>query len=412
MTPTSDDRVKRGIADSPLSSPRLDLPGLDETLQAFGRSRMLPAAAYTSSEVFAWELRWLFAGTYTCLGREDDLRRPGGNGARPLTQRAVMVGDVSVLVTWIDDELRAHANVCRHRAHELLEADEGNSKQSIVCPYHAWTYDLAGSLRVAPGYTSVPGFSTGDHGLVGLPVHCWHGWVFVHAATSLASGQAYDFETYIGDLEKIVSPYAPETLTLGARHTYEVAANWKVVAENYHECIHCPLIHPELCQVTPPTSGNNYNLPGAWIGGSMVLRDGMQTMSLSGKSRGRPIEGVPNGRGVRRPRPQPAHLGAPRLRHGPSARAAQCWADLDRMLLVLPRHRQRPGDRPVVRRGVLGHHQPAGLERLRVCAARPRIAARAPRPVRPGRDAVHQFAATIARAYRGLSIDVPIDGPR
>ncbi len=59
------------------------------------------------------------------------------------------------------------------------------------------------------------------------------------------------------------------------RHSYEVAANWKVIAENYHECYHCPLIHPELCQVTPPDSGDNYDLPGAWIGGGMVLRDGM-----------------------------------------------------------------------------------------------------------------------------------------
>jgi Rieske 2Fe-2S family protein len=71
-----------------------------------------------------------------------------------------------------------------------------------------------------------------------------------------------------------------------------VAANWKVITENYHECYHCPLIHPELCQVTPPSSGENYVMPGAWVGGSMVLRDGMQTMSITGESRGRPIDGV------------------------------------------------------------------------------------------------------------------------
>ena len=73
---------------------------------------------------------------------------------------------------------------------------------------------------------------------------------------------------------------------LADRHTYEVAANWKVIAENYHECYHCPLIHPELCQVTPPDSGDNYDLPGAWVGGSMFLRDGMATMSLTGELAG------------------------------------------------------------------------------------------------------------------------------
>ena len=59
----------------------------------------------------------------------------------------------------------------------------------------------------------------------------------------------------------------------------------EVIAENYHECYHCPLIHPELCQVAPPTRGDNFDLPGAWVGGTMDLRDGTQTMSLDGRVR-------------------------------------------------------------------------------------------------------------------------------
>ena len=66
-----------------------------------------------------------------------------------------------------------------------------------------------------------------------------------------------------------------------------------MITENYHECYHCPLIHPELCQVSPPDSGENYDLPGAWVGGWMELRDGMATMSVTGESAGRPIPGVP-----------------------------------------------------------------------------------------------------------------------
>ncbi|MEJ7706852.1 MAG: SRPBCC family protein [Nocardioidaceae bacterium] len=280
MTTTSDRR-----------STTLEIAGLDDSLQPFGQSRMLPAEAYTSEHVFAWEMRHLFAGTYTCVGREDELRVPSADG-KPLTQRAVMVGDVHALLTWVDEEVKAFANTCRHRAHELIDADGSNSRRSIVCPYHAWAYDLSGSLRTAPGYQDVPGFEPAEHGLVALPVHRWHGWIFVHAATSLASGEVLPFDEFIGDLEGIVAPYAPETLVLGDRHSYEVAANWKVIAENYHECYHCPLIHPELCQVTPPTSGDNYDLPGAWIGGGMVLREGMQTMSLTGDSAGRPLPGV------------------------------------------------------------------------------------------------------------------------
>jgi Rieske 2Fe-2S family protein len=259
---------------------------LDAVLRPFGQSRMLPGPAYTSPAVFAWEQRNLFAGTWTCVGRDEDLRGATNGSPKAVTQRALLVGDVNVLLTWLGDEIRAFANTCRHRAHELLGDGEGAAKQSIVCPYHAWSYDLDGSLRSAPGYREVAGFDVGDHALVQLPVERWQGWVFVHAATSLEARGVVDFSTYLGDLDRLVAPYAPESLVLGERHGYEVAANWKVIAENYHECYHCPLIHPELCQVTPPTSGENYVMPGAWVGGSMVLRDGMQTMSISGESSG------------------------------------------------------------------------------------------------------------------------------
>ena len=73
------------------------------------------------------------------------------------------------------------------------------------------------------------------------------------------------------------------------QHDYEVASNWKILTENYHECYHCPQIHPELCKVSPPKSGENYPAPGTWIGGWMDLRDGMTTMSLDGTSRGVPL---------------------------------------------------------------------------------------------------------------------------
>src|SRR4029450_9547959 len=100
------------------------------------------------------------------------------------------------------------------------------------------------------------------------------------------------FAEHLGALAELVAPYAPETLRPAARHEYVVRANWKVIVENYHECYHCPHIHPELCAVSPPTSGDNYDLPGAWVGGAMDLRDGMATMSLTGESRGHPIPGV------------------------------------------------------------------------------------------------------------------------
>ncbi|MGI8614040.1 MAG: aromatic ring-hydroxylating oxygenase subunit alpha [Nocardioidaceae bacterium] len=269
-----------------------DPDGLARALQPFGRSRMLPAAAYTSPEVLAWERRQLFAAGWTCLGREADLREaPSGQQA---TQRAVVVGDVAALLVWSGGRLRAFANTCSHRGHELLGAGDTSSRRSVVCPYHAWSYDLDGALRAAPGFHGVDGFHPDEHALVELAVECWHGWVFCSAA-SPAGHQRTAFAEHVGALESVIGPYAPERLVLADRHTYEVAANWKVVCENYHECYHCPMIHPELCAVSPPASGENYDLPGSWVGGRMELREGMATMSMTGESRSRPLPGAEPG---------------------------------------------------------------------------------------------------------------------
>ena len=77
-----------------------------------------------------------------------------------------------------------------------------------------------------------------------------------------------------------------QRLVVAGQHDYETTANWKILTENYHECYHCPAIHPELCKVSPPKSGENYSAPGIWVGGWMDLRDGMATMSLDGASHG------------------------------------------------------------------------------------------------------------------------------
>jgi Rieske 2Fe-2S family protein len=269
-------------ASAALEQAPFEVGALDQALLPFGEGTMLPAVAYTSAEVFAWEQRNFFAGTWVCLGRFEEVCPIG------VSQRAVAVGDVSVLVSWdASGATAAFANPCRHRGHELLGEGQTSSHKAVVCPYHAWSYRLDGSLIVAPGFEDVASFDPTSHGLVRLPLEVWHGWVFVNA---LASGQS--FADHVGGLTSLVAPYAPERLVRGASHEYVVAANWKVVTENYHECYHCPLIHPELCAVSPPASGENFDLPGAWVGGSMDLRDGADTMSLDGRSGGRNIDGV------------------------------------------------------------------------------------------------------------------------
>ncbi len=256
-----------------LVSAPIDPAVLASARRPFGESTMLPASAYSSSEVFHWEQRHLFAGSWTCLGRTSSFVDKGN-------QHALTLGGIGFVVTF-SPAPKAFANVCRHRGHELLASS--CDRPAIICPYHGWSYNLDGSLRASPR-VDLP---RDRYGLVELPCVDWHGWLFVNA-----SGTAGTFASHVGGLDRLVAPYEPRSLEVKAEHVYEVAANWKILAENYHECYHCPLIHPELCAVSPPNSGDNWHEPGNWVGGSMELRDHAVTMSFDGSSRGVMLPGV------------------------------------------------------------------------------------------------------------------------
>ena len=258
----------------------VDQAGLAAALKPFGESRMLPPGAYVDPAVFSWEQQNFFAGGWTCVGFSAELANPGD-------QRAESAGGGVLLSRDADGVLHAFSNFCRHRGHELLPCGISAQRQSIVCPYHSWTYDLDGSLKTAKGFKGTPGFDERRWGLVELPVTEWHGLIFVDG-----SGRAGSLHDALADLDELVTPYEPERLVIAGRHNYDAASNWKILTENYHECYHCPMIHPELCKVSPPKSGENYQPSGAWVGGWMDLRDGMATMSLDGTSLGVPLRGL------------------------------------------------------------------------------------------------------------------------
>ena len=366
---------------------------LGPALLPFGEGTMMPATAYTSDEVLAWERRHLFAGSWTCVGRVEAVFDGGA------TQVATTVGDIRVVLARdASGQVAAMANTCRHRGHELLPDGATSTRRAMVCPYHAWSYDLSGSLIAAPGFQEVASFDPAAHGLVRLPVEVWHGWVFVNAL-----GDAAPFADHVGGLTGLVAPYRPETLVRREVHEYVVRANWKVITENYHECYHCPLIHPELCAVSPPASGDNFDLPGAWVGGTMDLRDDAVTMSFDGHSDGRRIEGVdprtvlylgllPNLLLSLHPDYVMTHRMVPL---SPGETWVECaWyfpdADVDPAYAVEfwdTTNRQDWSACESVQRGLASPHFSPG-------------------PLAPNEDAVHKFVTTVARAYRdgGLTV--------
>ena len=253
----------------------LEIAALERVLLPFGPCRLLPQEAYTTQAVLDWEKQHFFAGSWVCVGRADGLAKPGD-------QRAVRVGkDGVLLLRGDDDRVRGFFNVCRHRAHELLQAGECTNDRMLRCPYHGWTYNLDGSLHPSVRSSHVAEFEPAREGLVPAAVEEWGGWVFVNP-----SGDAPPMADWLGELVAFEKPYESERLQVGATHAYDIAANWKLIAENYHECYHCPRIHPQLCKVSPPDSGEGAERHGAFVGGSMDLADFAQTMSMDGSSKG------------------------------------------------------------------------------------------------------------------------------
>ena len=202
----------------------------------------LTGADYCSPDVFETERQRIFHAGWFYVCHTDAL--PAGH------RRVVDVVGESVIVSCdVDGSLHAHANVCRHRGAQLCDpAPDGCAvKGTIRCPYHAWTYGLDGSLRATPRVDDEL-----DRSQLGLWRHhaaTWNGLLFVSLATDPVplddwlSNQAPWLETF-GDIEI-------GRLVVGARTESVVRANWKIIIENYEECLHCAVVHPELVQLVP-----------------------------------------------------------------------------------------------------------------------------------------------------------------
>ena len=241
----------------------------------------LDAAVYLSGDVWDRERERIWFGQWVLVGREHDV---AGRGDRLV---ADVAGESVLIVRGDDGELFAHHNVCRHRGAELVDrttAPCGNVGAAIRCPYHAWTYGYDGVLKRAPFLDLDRIEGDGALRLHGLEVDTWGGFVFVHAGTPTES-----LSDQLGAIADRTHRYPLADLRRGATFRYEVAANWKVLAENYNECYHCGPVHPELSELVPAFRRGGAGLE--WSDG-IPHRDGAWTFTATGTSQRAPFPGL------------------------------------------------------------------------------------------------------------------------
>lgn len=198
----------------------------------------LPRAAYFDPSWFASEMATIFSRQWVMVGRLADF--PPGR------MRRASVGEASVIVARSHDgRLSAFHNSCPHRGSEICRAEEEPLGKLIRCPYHAFAFDAADGALVATGH-AVPAsdFDRADHGLKRVSCRLWNGFLFL----GLHPVQE-DPTTDVG-LDSLRN-WPMDRLITGHRWESEIACNWKTFWENYSECLHCPGIHPELCDLVP-----------------------------------------------------------------------------------------------------------------------------------------------------------------
>jgi choline monooxygenase len=200
--------------------------------------KTLPYSWYTDPEILAREQELIFRSAWQYAGHLGEAPEPG-------TFFTTRAGRTPVLVTRArDGELRAFLNVCRHRGHQVAEGS--GRRETIQCPYHAWTYGLDGSLRAAPRSEEEPHFPQDELGLYRVAVDTWGPFVFVNAGR--------DPEPLAEALGSMPAQIAELGLDVDGLRFYtrwetEVAANWKIVCENFLECYHCQVAHPQLASM-------------------------------------------------------------------------------------------------------------------------------------------------------------------
>lgn len=193
----------------------------------------LEARYYTDPAIFELERRRLLAETWQFAGHESQVAKPGDYFVFEIA------GESLFCIRGRDGALRTFYNVCQHRAHQLLEGS--GTTRVVVCPYHAWTYELTGEMRAGPNVNAVPGFDRKKICLTQVKTESLHGFIFVNLDVD-----AKPLDAWFPGVREELAEYVPQIDRLQPLEWVEIPerCNWKVSVENYSECYHCALNHP------------------------------------------------------------------------------------------------------------------------------------------------------------------------
>jgi phenylpropionate dioxygenase-like ring-hydroxylating dioxygenase large terminal subunit len=214
-------------------------------------SWMLPSRYYTDPAVQEREVAAIFKHSWIKVGHVCDLQKAGDYLTETIAGQPVMA------VRGRDGEVRGFYNVCQHRGHELLKG-RGNVKVGITCPYHAWLYEFDGTLKNARLTDDVPDFDKSMFGLRPLPLAIAGGLVFINLASA-----AEPFETGYDGFDATIREHLDgiDNYTRIASMEYDIAADWKVVVDNFSEGYHIPVAHPRLATLYNTAAGSAVHGP-------------------------------------------------------------------------------------------------------------------------------------------------------
>ncbi len=207
------------------------IPNLRSLIDSYRSNYSLPATFYNDVSVYNHDLKVIFYRKWIYAGHTSQLPQPG-------CYFLVEFGSESIIVSrGKDQEIRAFANVCRHRGSRVCLEKSGKSR-TFVCPYHAWTYELDGSLR---SRREMPeDFQRENYGLKSVRLGIFHGLIFISLDPN-----APDLNQGLSTMDSALKIYKLEKTKVACQKTFTVEANWKLAIENFMECYHCAPAHSE-----------------------------------------------------------------------------------------------------------------------------------------------------------------------